>query len=129
MNLIYLVFFFLLGLVMGSFFCVVGLRLARKENFVTGRSYCDSCYHELYPKDLIPLIKSFMEFDANTHENVPPIVMIIDGISKKSCNFENINVPWSYVTPNTIRIPHMIKPIILAISNTATSHFIPDSYR
>lgn len=56
MDLIYLVFFFLLGLVMGSFFCVVGLRLVREENFVTGRSYCDSCHHELYPKDLIPLI-------------------------------------------------------------------------
>lgn len=40
---------------MGSFFCVVGLRLASEENFVTGRSCCDSCHHELAAKDLIPL--------------------------------------------------------------------------
>lgn len=56
MEIIYLIFFFLLGLAMGSFFCVVGLRLAREENFVAGRSYCDSCHHELVAKDLVPLI-------------------------------------------------------------------------
>ena len=51
MEIVYLICFLLLGLVMGSFFCVVGLRLGREENFITGRSYCDSCHHELVTKD------------------------------------------------------------------------------
>ncbi len=34
MEIIYLISFFILGLVMGSFFCVVGLRLIKGENFV-----------------------------------------------------------------------------------------------
>ena len=55
MEIVYLICFLLLGLVMGSFFCVVGLRLGREENFITGRSYCDSCHHELVAKDLVPL--------------------------------------------------------------------------
>lgn len=55
MEIVYLICFLLLGLVMGSFFCVVGLRLGREENFITGRSYCDSCHHELVTKDLVPL--------------------------------------------------------------------------
>ena len=55
MEIVYLICFLLLGLVMGSFFCVVGLRLGREENFITGRSHCDSCHHELVAKDLVPL--------------------------------------------------------------------------
>lgn len=55
MENIYLIFFFILGLAMGSFLCVVGLRLGREENFIKGRSYCDYCHHELKTLDLIPL--------------------------------------------------------------------------
>ena len=55
MEIVYLICFLLLGLVMGSFFCVVGLRLGREENFITGRSHCDSCHHELVAKDLVPI--------------------------------------------------------------------------
>lgn len=56
MEAIYLIFFFLLGLAMGSFFCVVGLRLAKEDDFIKGRSYCDNCHHELEGKDLVPLL-------------------------------------------------------------------------
>ncbi len=55
MEMVYLICFLLLGLVMGSFFCVVGLRLGREEDFIKGRSYCDNCHHELVAKDLVPL--------------------------------------------------------------------------
>ena len=56
MEIIYLISFFILGLVMGSFFCVVGLRLVKGENFIVTRSHCDTCKHELAIKDLIPLL-------------------------------------------------------------------------
>ena len=56
MEIIYLISFFILGLVMGSFFCVVGLRLVKGENFIVTRSHCDACKHELVIKDLIPLL-------------------------------------------------------------------------
>lgn len=56
MNLFYLIIFFLLGLFMGSFYTVVGLRLPRGENFISNRSYCDHCHHELSFLDMVPLL-------------------------------------------------------------------------
>ena len=55
MDLIYLIIFFVFGLFMGSFYTVVGLRLPRGENFISNRSYCDSCHHPLSFLDMIPL--------------------------------------------------------------------------
>ena len=55
MNTIYLIIFFILGTLMGSFLTVIGLRLPRKENFINTRSYCDKCHHQLSFIDLIPI--------------------------------------------------------------------------
>jgi len=55
MNVIYLIIFFILGTLMGSFFTVVGLRLPKNENFIMGRSHCDSCGHELKLYEMIPI--------------------------------------------------------------------------
>lgn len=55
MEVLYIICFFIIGLVFGSFFCCVGLRLSVNTSFIRGRSYCDSCHHELKGRDLIPL--------------------------------------------------------------------------
>ncbi len=55
METFYLIFFFLIGILFGSFFTVVGLRLSKGESFLKGRSHCDVCHHVLAPIDLIPL--------------------------------------------------------------------------
>ena len=47
---------FVLGAVIGSFVTVVAHRVPRKEGFVTGRSRCPSCGHEIGARDNIPLI-------------------------------------------------------------------------
>lgn len=56
MNILYLIIFFILGLCMGSFFTVVGLRLPNHENFLNSRSYCDKCHHRLSLLDMVPLL-------------------------------------------------------------------------
>ena len=56
MEVIYIFCFFIIGLVFGSFFCCVGLRLSRNEKFINERSVCDNCHHTLAWYDLIPLI-------------------------------------------------------------------------
>jgi leader peptidase (prepilin peptidase) / N-methyltransferase len=54
-NTIYfLVIFF--GLVLGSFFNVVGLRVPLKESIITPRSACPNCKHTLTPFELIPVL-------------------------------------------------------------------------
>ena len=60
MNILYLIIFLLLGLSMGSFFTVVGLRCPKHENFISNRSYCDECKHTLSFYDMIPVVSFIM---------------------------------------------------------------------
>lgn len=53
---IYLIAFFLLGLVVGSFLKVIIDRIPRGGSPLWGRSYCDHCKHLLAPLDLIPIL-------------------------------------------------------------------------
>lgn len=52
----YLIIFFILGTLFGSFFTVVGERLPRGENFINNRSYCDACHHKLSFLDMVPIL-------------------------------------------------------------------------
>lgn len=56
MLILYLIIFFILGTIFGSFFTVVGLRLPKKESFIANRSYCDKCHHELSFADMVPIV-------------------------------------------------------------------------
>src|SRR5690625_3804311 len=47
--------FFILGLVFGSFYQVVGLRVPEKRSFVKGRSHCPHCKKQLHWYELIPI--------------------------------------------------------------------------
>ena len=60
MDTIYIVIFFILGTCLGSFFTVVGLRLPKKEKFLTGRSHCDNCMHTLSLLDMVPIISYYL---------------------------------------------------------------------
>lgn len=56
MEIVYLIFFFILGLVFGSFYNVVGLRLGAGESLIKPRSHCTKCNHVLRFYELIPVI-------------------------------------------------------------------------
>lgn len=56
MTVLYLIIFFILGSLIGSFLTVLGLRLPKNENFTTSHSHCDSCGHILHLYEMIPII-------------------------------------------------------------------------
>lgn len=56
MKIVYLIIFFILGTLFGSFFTVIGLRLPNHEDFIKTRSHCDTCHHELSLLDMIPIL-------------------------------------------------------------------------
>jgi len=58
---IYLIMFFILGLVFGSFYNVVGFRLCNKESLVKPRSHCPKCNHVLKAGELIPVISYIIQ--------------------------------------------------------------------
>lgn len=51
-----ILFLFVMGLVWGSFLNVVIIRSSKGKSFVSGRSYCPKCKHQLAWKDNIPLL-------------------------------------------------------------------------
>lgn len=55
MEIVYLVLFFIYGLIFGSFFNVVGLRVPKKESIVSPPSHCTTCERNLTTLDLIPV--------------------------------------------------------------------------
>lgn len=59
METVYILIFFIYGLVFGSFFNVVGLRVPKGESIVTPPSHCPSCNRRLGTLDLVPVF-SFM---------------------------------------------------------------------
>lgn len=61
MNFLLLFFFFMIGLIFGSFFHVVGDRLPQTRSFVQGRSHCPHCHQQLSWYELIPLVSYIMQ--------------------------------------------------------------------
>lgn len=53
--IVILIMVFIFGATIGSFLNVVIYRLPRKEDFVSGSSYCPNCKHKLGPLDLVPI--------------------------------------------------------------------------
>ena len=54
-TLLFVLFAFILGTIIGSFLNVLIYRIPRKLNFVTGRSMCPHCEHPLSALDLVPI--------------------------------------------------------------------------
>lgn len=55
MTVYYLIIFFIFGLVLGSFYNVVGFRLCKNESLIKPRSHCQNCNHILSWYELIPV--------------------------------------------------------------------------
>lgn len=56
MEKLYLILFFILGSIMGSFYYVVATRLSKGESIVKPSSHCEKCNHNLKWYELIPII-------------------------------------------------------------------------
>lgn len=56
LDLFFYPFFFILGLLFGSFYNVVGLRIPKKESIISPPSHCPHCNRPLNALDLFPVI-------------------------------------------------------------------------
>lgn len=61
MEIYYIFTFFILGLLFGSFYNVVGYRLPRGESIVYPASHCTKCNHRLTPLELIPVFSFLIQ--------------------------------------------------------------------
>ncbi|MCP1159959.1 prepilin peptidase [Bacillus infantis] len=60
MRLFYIIVL-LYGLLLGSFYNVVGLRIPLKQSIVKPRSHCPYCQHTLRPYELIPVVSYLLQ--------------------------------------------------------------------
>lgn len=56
MEILYYIYSFMIGLLLGSFYNVVGLRVPKKKSIVFPSSHCTSCQRKLTPFELIPVL-------------------------------------------------------------------------
>lgn len=56
MEIVIAIFVFIYGLVLGSFYNVVGLRVPKGESIVRPPSHCTICDRNLTAKDLVPVL-------------------------------------------------------------------------
>ncbi|WP_085991697.1 prepilin peptidase [Oceanobacillus senegalensis] len=80
-----IIFFFSLGLILGSFFNVVGLRFPKNIPFANDRSACPHCNHQLSWYENIPVLSFIIQRGKCRHckENISyiyPIVELLTGI-------------------------------------------------
>ncbi len=78
-------FYIIIGMLFGSFFLVVGMRLPKGESIITPRSHCEECGHVLKWYELIPVI-SFIFLRGKCHKcgkkisYLYPIIEIASGL-------------------------------------------------
>lgn len=56
MMVVYLIGFYLLGSILGSFYNVLGLRVVKHESIIKPRSHCERCGHILKWYEMIPIL-------------------------------------------------------------------------
>lgn len=77
METIYLIIFFVLGSIMGSFYYVIATRVSKGESIVNPPSHCENCHHRL-----------------KWYENIPIISYLIQGGKSRCCHTK---LPISYL--------------------------------
>lgn len=89
MDVVHLMLFFLLGLIFGSFFNVVGLRIPKKESIVYPNSHCPSCQHELSWFENIPVLSYIILKGKCRHckTHISPIYPVVELVTRFPVRF------------------------------------------
>jgi leader peptidase (prepilin peptidase)/N-methyltransferase len=74
---------FLYGIIFGSFFNVVGLRMPLKQSIITPRSACPNCGHQLAAYELIPVVSYMIQGGKcrGCKSRISPIYPIMESLT------------------------------------------------
>lgn len=102
MDMLILIGFFLFGMVFGSFFNVVGLRVPLGEPFGNDRSRCPDCKHQLTSLELIPIISYIIQGGKcrNCKKPISPIYPIMELVTGVLFSFVywQLGFTWELLT-------------------------------
>ena len=79
------IFLFIIGIIFGSFYNVVGTRIPNGESIIKPRSHCTNCNHVLKWYELIPIISYFVQLGKCRNCKKPisifyPFIEIVTGL-------------------------------------------------
>ena len=80
MDSLYIIIFFVLGSIMGSFYHVVATRLSKEESIIKPPSHCESCNHKLKWYEMIPIISYIIQGGKCRHckAKISPSYLLIE---------------------------------------------------
>ena len=117
---------FILGIIFGSFYNVVGLRLSKEESIVFPPSHCTSCNHKLSPLDMVPIfsyifLKGKCRYCSKHISIKYPLFELLTGIL-----FVLSYVKFGFTINTIVSIIFCSMLVIITISDLS-SYIIPDS--
>ena len=125
MEIYYLIMCFVFGIVLGSFYNVVGYRIPKKQSLIFPASHCTTCNHQLGASELVPVFSYLFQKGKCKHCGAKisafyPIFELTTG-----CLFALSYYMYGFGIPFWITITFISMLLIIIISDYQTM-IIPD---
>ncbi|MFC5466744.1 prepilin peptidase [Lederbergia graminis] len=119
------ILFFLYGLLFGSFYNVVGLRVPKKQSIIRPRSACPSCGRTLSFLELMPVVAYVIQLGKckNCGKRISPIYPIMELTTGLLFALAYIKIGWSFELVIALTLISLL--VIITVSDL-TYMLIPD---
>lgn len=121
MNFLLYTYLFIFGLIFGSFYNVVGIRLSHGESIVHPRSHCPYCGHTLTAKELVPVFSWIVQKGRcrNCGVGVSPKYALFELLTASLFTISPIMTGWSKDLLLTLVLISLVVIIIIAELDSA----------
>ncbi|WP_254843993.1 prepilin peptidase [Virgibacillus dokdonensis] len=109
-----IVYLFIVGLVFGSFFNVVGLRLVNDQSIISPRSHCPQCNHQLTAAELIPVVSFLMQRGRCKSCHIPISLQypFVEALTAILFAITPLRIGWS----NELFIAYLLIALLITVS-------------
>lgn len=115
----------LFGALLGSFALTAGMRYAKGEDFVLGRSHCDVCKKTLRLRDLVPVL-GYFALQGKCHHCKAPISLLYPVFEFCSGLFFLFAYLSLGLSPTLLGIALVFVPLVLLAVHDLEREIIPD---
>ena len=98
MTVMWIILFFVFGIIFGSFFNVVGLRVPKEKSIVSPPSHCTTCNRRLRTFDLIPVF-SYLALRGKCRgcgQKISPVYPLMEFVTGALFAFSFVQLGFSY---------------------------------
>ena len=127
METLYIIMFFIVGTVFGSFYNVLGIRIPKKESIIKPSSHCEKCNHVLSWYELIPIL-SYL-FLKGKCKNCKMKLSIMYPLSELFCGILFAISFYSFGFSHNLFIALILSSVMITVMVSDLSYMIiPDRF-